>query len=79
MTLDEFNSLDDQSKRFLIFDATKIAERDDDFTKFELFNISNFYIETRTSHQYIFKRTMATYTLNDLPLVYAADVQSILV
>ena len=74
--MEEFNKLDDQSKRILIFEAIKIAERNDDFTKFELINIYNFFVETRTSPEYLFKRTMATYTLKDLPPVYSSDLQS---
>lgn len=74
MTLEEFNMIDDESKKVLIFEASKIAERRDDCSKFELFNINNFFVEARTSPQYSFKRTMATYASEDLPLAYAGEM-----
>lgn len=35
MTIEQFNLLDEQSKRVIIFNADKLAERVDDFTKSE--------------------------------------------
>ena len=74
MTLDEFNRLDPQSKKVLLFEANKIAERDDERCRYELFAVSDFFIETTTSRLYTFKRTIATYTVNDVPLQYAENV-----
>jgi hypothetical protein len=75
MTPEEFRRLDLESKRVLLFEANKIAEREDDNTKYELFSVNNLFIETKTSRQFTFKRTLATYTLNELPSVYAANLQ----
>ncbi|MDB5246783.1 MAG: hypothetical protein JWQ40_1177 [Segetibacter sp.] len=77
MTVEEFNKLDDQNKKVLIFEASKIAERNEDFKKFELFNIDDFFVEIMSSRFLKFRRTMAVYTQQDLPLVYSHNVQSI--
>lgn len=64
MTAEEFNRLDEQSKRVIIFEADKIAENSDYLTKSELFTIDDFFIEVKTSPQNNFKRTITTYTSN---------------
>jgi hypothetical protein len=72
MTEKEFNTLDEARKKVLLFESKKITERKIRFTKFELFNIDNFFIETRTSLLHKFKRKMKTYNPGTLPLTYAS-------
>ena len=67
MRMEEFNNLDEESKRLIIFDADKVSEKLIDSTKYELFAIHDFFIETKTSISYDFKRTVSTYTINTLP------------
>ena len=63
MTVDEFNRLDEQSKKIYLFEADKIAERYEGVTKIQLFKIDNFIIETRANTQTRPKRDMAAYAL----------------
>ncbi len=69
MTIEEFNNLDEESKQVIIFEADKISERKDDFTKYELFTIHDFFIEIKTSVSYDSKRVTTLYTLNNLPAI----------
>ncbi len=74
MTIEEFNTLDDYEKNALIFDAEKLAERADEISKYELFCIDNFFVETCTSLNRKFRRNIKTFTLRELPFVYASHV-----
>ncbi len=74
MNVEEFNNLTMPEKQIRLFEAQKIAERLDEFSKYELFYFDNLFIETRTSLLYLYKRTMTGYTLRDLPLVYAGNL-----
>jgi len=76
MTIEEFNNLNKQEKTTLIFDAVKVAERSDAFSKFELFSISSFFVETKTSKLYLHKRVVTTYNLQDLPFIYTGCLDS---
>ena len=77
MTEDDFNKLDVERKNILLFDCRKITERKIRFTKFELFNIDHFFVETRTSARHKFKRQMKTYSLTTLPLLYAPVIRTL--
>jgi hypothetical protein len=74
MNVNEFKSLDDHRKVQMIFDANKITEKIDDEANYQLFQIENFFVETKTSLEGKFKRTIKTYTLKDLPIDYAGEV-----
>lgn len=74
MTLDQFKALEDHEKVQIIFDANKITEKIDNEANYQLFQIGNFYVETKTSLEGKFKRTIKTYTLKDLPVDYAGEV-----
>lgn len=74
MTIDEFKSLDEQQKVQLIFDANKITEKIDNEANYQLFQIDNFFVETKTSLEGRFKRSIKTYTLKELPADYAGEV-----
>ena len=76
MRMEEFNNLDEESKRLIIFDADKVSEKLIDSTKYELFAIHDFFIETKTSISYDFKRNISTYTINTLPARYASDINN---
>jgi hypothetical protein len=77
MTIEQFNSLREEEKNIFLFEATKMAERSDSFTKFELFRIDDFFVETKTSLLRLYRRTITTYTLRDLPLVYSGNLQQL--
>jgi hypothetical protein len=70
MTPEEFNKLDEDSKNVLIFEAKKVAEREEGSTRFQLFKIDNFFIEAKISLQEFKRRCLTTYNSNDLPLNY---------
>jgi hypothetical protein len=74
VTVEEFNSLDDDEKKGAIFDAKKVTERSGHQKKYELFQIDNFYVETKTSLLHKFKRVIKTFTLDKVPKVYAAKI-----
>lgn len=74
MRMEEFNNLDEENKRLIIFDADKVSEKLIDSTKYELFAIHDFFIETKTSISYNFKRTISTYTIDNLPIRYASEI-----
>lgn len=77
MTIKEFNALGYEQKVKLIFDANKIAEKADNEANFQLFEIDNFFIETKISLEGKFKRSFTTYSLKELPVGYAGEVLSI--
>jgi hypothetical protein len=75
MTVEQFNGLDEEQKKAVIFDAKKISERFDKKTiKYELFQIDNFFIETKTSLQHKFKRVIATFSGKEVPLLYDGKI-----
>jgi hypothetical protein len=74
MTAEDFKILEDRQKVQMIFDAKKITERIDQESNYQLFQIDNFYVETKTSLEGKFKRSIKTYTLKDLPVDYAGEV-----
>ncbi|WP_147204108.1 hypothetical protein [Segetibacter aerophilus] len=75
MTVEQFNDLDEEQKKAAIFDAKKVSERfEKKVIKYELFQIDNFFIETKTSLQHKFKRVIATFTRNEVPTIYASKI-----
>ena len=70
MKPEDFDKLDEHEKQVLIFDAKKIAELTDYFSKYELYQIHDFFIETKTSKARLHKRAIKSYSLKDLPLIY---------
>lgn len=77
MTIETFNSLNEQQKVELIFDANKITEKVDREANYQLFQIDNFFIEAKTSLEGKFKRSFTTYSLKALPAEYVGEVLSI--
>lgn len=77
MTIEMFDVLDEHQKVKLIFDANMISESNDDEIRYQLFQIENFYVETKTSLQNSFKRVISTYTLKNLPAEYLSEILSI--
>ena len=73
MTAEQFDKLDEEQKKILIFEAKKITERFEQRMKFELFQIDNFFVETKTSLQHKFKRVVATFSRKELPGNYVFD------
>ena len=73
MTAEEFNNLSEEEKKIAIFEARKITERFDQRMKYELFQIDNFFVETKTSLQRQFKRVIATFSRKEVPLLYGDE------
>jgi 6-phosphogluconate dehydrogenase len=77
MTAEQFNKLNEEQKKVVIFEAKKITERFDEFMKYELFQIDNFFVETRTNVQKKLKRVIATFTRKEIPKIYAPFVAAL--
>jgi hypothetical protein len=71
MTAEQFNDLSEEEKKIAIFEARKITERFDQRMKYELFQIDNFFVETKTSFQHHFKRVIATFSSKEVLDRYA--------
>jgi hypothetical protein len=77
MIIESFNRMNDHQKVQLIFEADKITERVDAEANYQLFKISNFFVEVKSSLEGKFKRSFTAYTLKDLPVSYVGEVLSI--
>jgi len=73
--MEEFNNLNEESKSVIIFDADKVSKKLIHSTKYELFAIHDFFIETKTSISYDFKRTFLIIQL----ILYLLSTQVILI
>jgi hypothetical protein len=76
MSIEEFDNLDKEGQRVIIFEAEKVAGMNNYFTKTELFFYQDLFIETKISMINNFKRIISTYTLTNLPFHYADLVQN---
>lgn len=76
MTIEEFNSLDEGSKLVILFEAENVSEKKDEFTKYQLFMVYDFFTETSISINNAWKRTIATYSFENVPVNYVGDVQA---
>ncbi|MDQ6815357.1 MAG: hypothetical protein M3040_16600 [Bacteroidota bacterium] len=74
MTVEQFNSLDEEQKKAAIFDAKKVTERVNQVEKYELFQIDNFFIEIKTSLRQRFRRVIATFSSKEVPKIYAGQI-----
>lgn len=70
MTLEEFDRLDEQSKKVFLFEADKVSERDEGLTKIQVFKIDDFFIETRRSVENPSKRYITTYSTQQIVAGY---------
>lgn len=77
MTIESFNLMNEHQKVQLIFEADKITEKVDNEANYQLFKISNFFVEVKSSLEGKFKRTFTTYTLKNLPMDYVGEVLSL--
>ena len=66
MTIDEFNKLDEQQKRFLVCDAEKFFEKSDDFFRYEWFILEDFWVEVKVSYHDRYKREIIARRLQEL-------------
>lgn len=66
----EFNLLTERQKKSILVDADKVAEHREGVNKYELFNISDFYVEVKISFFHRYRKIMNTYYLKDVPLIY---------
>ena len=71
MSAEEFNSLDEQTKRVLIFEADKVEEVENGPEKFELFSIDHFFVEIKTYQHDCIRRSIKTYEPHQLPRCYS--------
>lgn len=77
MSIDSFNRMDEHQKVQLIFEADKVTEKVDGESNYQLFKVSNFFVEVRSSLEGKFKRSFTAYSLRNLPVSYAGEVLSI--
>lgn len=77
MTIEKFETLNEQQKVELIFDANKITEKVDNEANYQLFQVDSFFVEAKTSLEGKFKRCFTSYALKDLPADYISEVLSI--
>ena len=69
--------MEDHKKMSLLSKAKKIAEKMETCTKYELFQLENFYVEIRFCIQNQIKKIINTYLLKELPKEYAAELIAI--
>jgi hypothetical protein len=74
MNVDDFRLLEDCQKVQMIFDAKKITEKIDQDSNYQLFQIENFYVETKICLEGKCKRSIKAYSLKELPVEYAGEV-----
>jgi len=77
MTMESFNQMSEHQKVQLVFEADKITEKIDSEANYQLFKISNFFVEVKSSLEGKFKRSFTSYTLKELPVCYLGEVLSI--
>lgn len=77
MIIENFNRMDEHQKVQLIFEADKVTEKVDGEANYQLFKISNFFVEVKSSLEGKFKRSFTAYTLRELPSAYVSEVLSI--
>jgi hypothetical protein len=77
MTIKEFAEMDDQRKRIAIFESTKIAERYEGASKFELFQIDDFFVEVEVNILFRIRRSIRAFRFSELPGIYATRFSSI--
>jgi hypothetical protein len=66
MNAEEFEKLDEKQKKILLFEALKIAEKKEDKNKTELFQIDDFFVESKTTIPFTTKRILTTLLLKPL-------------
>ena len=77
MIIESFNKMDEHQKVQLIFEADKITEKVDAEANYQLFKISNFFVEVKSSLEGKFKRSFTAFSLKELPVAYLSEVLSI--
>ena len=77
MIIESFNKMNEHQKVQLIFEADKITEKIDTEANYQLFKISNFFVEVKSSIDGKFKRSFTAYSLKELPVAYLSEVLSI--
>lgn len=77
MIIESFNKMNEHQKVQLIFEADKITEKVDTEANYQLFKISNFFVEVKCSIDGKFKRSFTAYSLKELPVAYLGEVLSI--
>ena len=60
MTANEFEMLDENGKNIVLFEANKIAEKIEDDYKTELFQVDEFFIESKITLDSTSKRVLTT-------------------
>ncbi len=71
MTAQEFDELNDNDKKILLFEATKLGQRLDDSFKNELFQIEDFYVESTISRSLQTRRKLRTYLPHQLNEIFS--------
>ncbi len=66
MTANEFEMLDENAKNIVLFEANKIAEKTEDAYKTELFQVDDFFIESKITLDSTSKRVLTTLKTNPI-------------
>ena len=77
MNIESFTKMNEHQKVQLIFEADKITEKVDAEANYQLFKISNFFVEVKSSLEGKFKRSFTAFSLKELPVAYLSEVLSI--
>ena len=76
MTAEEFNCLGKETQKFLLCDADKICENNNELFKEELFRIDNLFVEVKISYLNKFRRQIRAYAFSQIPATYMAETLS---
>jgi hypothetical protein len=70
-SIKEFSSLSERQKKDILVDAHKVGEYHEGVCRYELFNISDFYVEVKVSFFHRYRKIVNTYYFKDIPYVYS--------
>ncbi|WP_207496908.1 hypothetical protein [Aridibaculum aurantiacum] len=74
MFSEKFNSLPDIEKHQLIYDAEKLDELSDGFTRFALYKLGDLFIEVKSSPDRVYRKSIQAFELKDIPLIYSSCI-----
>jgi len=65
MTADQFKHLDEMEQIEAIWEAKKVAEREDSIYRYTLYQIDSFYVEEHWHKEYDVRRAFESFTSDD--------------
>jgi hypothetical protein len=73
-SIEDFDLLSEYRKKEILVDAHKVAEYHDGLCRYELFNISDFYVEVKVCFFHRYRKILNTYYFKDIPYTYAPQL-----